>query len=254
MTLSKNRIKQIKSLEQKKYRKEEGLFVAEGHKLVGELMGHFPCHFLAATETWMNEHPDYPATEKLVVTPEELSRASLLMTPQQVLALFELPTEEPDITLPTHSLCLALDGIQNPGNLGTIVRLADWFGIEQLYCSLDTVDIYNPKAVQATMGGMAHVKVHYLPLPEFISQLPANVPVYGTLLEGENLYTQQLSKNGLIVMGNEGKGISEAVEQCITRKLLIPPYPLGRATTESLNVAMATAVVCAEFRRQASLL
>jgi TrmH family RNA methyltransferase len=253
MTLSKNRIKLIKSLELKKHRKEEGVFLAEGAKLVSELMGHFPCRFLAATEVWMNEHPEVSATEVATVTQAELSRASLLMTPQHVLALFELPTEELDLTHPVSSLCLALDGIQNPGNMGTIVRVADWFGIEHVYCSQDTADIYKPKAVQATMGGLAHVKVHYLPLPEFISSLPESVPVYGTLLGGENLYTQQLSTNGLIVMGNEGKGISAEVERCVTRKLLIPPYPLGRATTDSLNVAMATAVVCAEFRRQASL-
>ena len=146
-------------------------------------------------------------------------------------------------------MCLALDDIQDPGNLGTIIRLADWFGIEHIFCSQGTVDVYNSKVIQATMGALARVKVHYCNLPELISSLK-DVPVYGTFLDGENIYDKPLSENGLIIMGNEGNGVSKEVSQLINNKLYIPNYPSGRTTSESLNVAIATAVVCAEFRRR----
>ena len=145
-----------------------------------------------------------------------------------------------------------MDDIQDPGNLGTIIRLADWFGIEHIFCSPNTVDVFNPKAIQATMGGIARVKVHYIALSELIHVL-GNVPVYGTFLDGKNMYEQPLSKNGIIVMGNEGNGIGTEVEKLVNRKLYIPNYPQERETSESLNVAIATAIVCAEFRRQAAL-
>lgn len=250
-SLSKNRIKYIHSLELKKIRREEKAFLAEGPKLVGDLLGHFPCRFLAATSVWLQEHPTVQAKEISEVSPEELSKASLLKTPQQVLAVFEQPAYvlTPEVTQQT--LCLALDDIQDPGNLGTIIRLADWFGIEHIICSLNTVDAYNPKTIQATMGGIARVKVHYTSLPEFIRSLQ-DVPVFGTFLDGKNMYEQPLSTNGLIVMGNEGNGIGKEVEALINRKLYIPNYPQERETSESLNVAIATAVICAEFRRQAA--
>lgn len=250
-SLSKNRIKYIHSLELKKNRKEEGVFLAEGPKLVGDLLGHFPCHFLAATSAWLKEHTSVSADEIVEVSPDELSRASLLKTPQQVLAVFSQPEYNINIEVIRESLCLALDDVQDPGNLGTIIRLADWFGIEHIFCSPNTVDVYNPKTVQATMGGIARVKVHYTPLPDLIRSL-SDIPVYGTFLDGENMYGQSLSNRGLIVMGNEGNGISNEVERLINRKLYIPNYPQERETSESLNVAIATAVVCAEFRRQAA--
>ena len=238
MALSKNRIKYIHSLEQKKNRKADKVFLAEGPKLVGDLLGHFPCQFLLATSEWLSRNrPLSTVTDVTEVSEEELSRASLLKTPQQVLAVFRQPDEETDISVISHSLCLALD---------------DWFGIEHILCSPNTVDIYNPKTVQATMGGIARVRLHYTPLPEFIRSLK-DIPVYGTFLDGENMYGQPLSKNGLIVMGNEGNGIGKEVEALINRKLYIPNYPASRETSESLNVAIATAVVCAEFRRQAAL-
>lgn len=249
--LSKNKIKYIRSLEQKKIRKEEKVFLAEGPKLVGDLLGRFPCRFLAATSSWLKEHASVPADEVAEVAPDELSRASFLKTPQQVLAVFEQPEYTLDTAVFQNSLCLALDDVQDPGNLGTIIRLADWFGIEHILCSPNTVDVYNPKTVQATMGGIARVKVHYAPLPALICSL-GEVPVYGTFLDGKNMYEQPLSRNGLIVMGNEGNGISKEVERLINRKLYIPNYPQNRETSESLNVAIATAVVCAEFRRQAA--
>ena len=247
--LSKNKIKYIRSLELKKNRKEEKVFVAAGHKLVGDLMGHFPCRLLAGTAGWFSSHPDCHADEMIEVEQEELSRASLQKTPQEVLAIFEQPVYESDSKVISESLCLALDNVQDPGNLGTIVRLADWFGIEDIFCSAGTVDIFNPKTVQATMGAIARVRVHYCDLPELISSLKG-IPVYGTFLNGNIIYSETLSANGLIVMGNEGNGVSTEVEALINKRLYIPNYPHERETSESLNVAIATAVVCAEFRRR----
>ena len=247
--LSKNKIKYIHSLELKKNRKKEGVFVAEGHKLVGDLLPHFHCRLILATTTWLEEHPDIQADEIIEITPEELVKASLLKTPQEVLAIFEQPQYDYTTDVIKNSLCLALDDIQDPGNLGTIIRLADWFGIEHIFCSQGTVDVYNSKVIQATMGALARVKVHYCNLPELISSLK-DVPVYGTFLDGENIYNKPLSENGLIIMGNEGNGVSKEVSQLINNKLYIPNYPSGRTTSESLNVAIATAVVCAEFRRR----
>lgn len=247
--LSKNKIKYIHSLELKKNRKKEGVFVAEGHKLVGDLLPHFHCRLILATNTWLKEHHDIQADEIIEITPEELVKASLLKTPQEVLAIFEQPQYDYTTDVIKNSLCLALDDIQDPGNLGTIIRLADWFGIEHIFCSQGTVDVYNSKVIQATMGALARVKVHYCNLPDLISSLK-DVPVYGTFLDGENIYNKPLSENGLIIMGNEGNGVSKEVSQLINNKLYIPNYPSGRTTSESLNVAIATAVVCAEFRRR----
>lgn len=247
--LSKNKIKYIRSLELKKNRREEQVFVAEGHKLVGDLLGHFPCRLLVATSAWLEANPAVRADETIEVTREELSRASLQKTPQEVLAVFAQPAYEPDPEVIRTSLCLALDDVQDPGNLGTIIRLADWFGIEHIFCSVGTVDVYNPKTVQATMGALARVKVHYCALPTLIEGL-ADTPVYGTFLNGNIIYEEALSAHGLIVMGNEGKGVSPEVERLITKRLYIPNYPQERETSESLNVAIATAVVCSEFRRR----
>lgn len=247
--LSKNKIKYIRSLELKKNRKEEQVFVAEGHKLVGDLLGHFPCRLLVATRSWLERNPKAQADEIIEVTPDELTRASLQKTPQEVLAVFEQPTWTYDVKTVSKSLCLALDDIQDPGNLGTIIRLADWFGIEHIFCSQGTVDVYNPKTIQATMGALARVKLHNCHLPSLIASLE-NVPVYGTFLDGENMYVKTLSDHGLIVMGNEGNGIGEEVAKLVNERLYIPNYPPQRKTSESLNVAVATAVICAEFRRR----
>lgn len=251
MALSKNQIKYIHALELKKNRKNDKVFLAEGPKLVGDLLGHFPCNLLVATPKWLEKHKNIPADCVITASEEELARASLLKTPQQVLAVFKQPDEYIDTAVIKHSLCLALDDVQDPGNLGTIIRLADWFGIEHIFCSPDTVDAYNPKTIQATMGGIAHVKVHYTPLPELIRSVD-NCAVYGTFLDGTNMYECPLSTTGLIVMGNEGNGISPEVRQLINQRLYIPNYPPGKESTESLNVAIATAIVCAEFRRRGS--
>lgn len=247
--LSKNKIKYIRSLDLKKNRKEECAFVAEGHKLVGELLGHFPCRMLLATRSWLDTHPNVEVQELIEVTQDELSRASLLKTPQDVLAVFGQPQYPMEMEVISNSLCLALDDVQDPGNLGTIIRVADWFGIEHIFCSQGTVDVYNPKTIQATMGALARVKLHYCHLPSLIASL-RDVPVYGTFLNGKDMYEESLSANGLIVMGNEGNGISQEVASLINRKLYIPNYPPQRETTESLNVAMATGIICAEFRRR----
>lgn len=250
--LSKGRIKQIHSLEQKKYRRSEGLFVAEGHKLVGELLaaGHRPV-YLCHTREWCGDVRAVDCPTDLV-TEDELRTASLLQHPQQVLALFPLPSwNVPDVQYGKEDLLLALDGVQDPGNLGTICRIADWFGIEDIICSVGTVDVFNPKTIQATMGAIARVRVHYTDLAQYLKQArERGVIVYGTFLNGNNIYKDSLSPHGIIVMGNEGNGISDAIAPMVTDRILIPNYPEGRSTTESLNVAVATAVTCAEFRRR----
>jgi TrmH family RNA methyltransferase len=249
--LSKNRIKYVRSLDTKKGRKEDGVFLAEGNKIVGELVERFECLFLAATPEWLSAHTGVRAKEVCEVSHDELSKASLLKTPQQVLGVFRQPDYATDRSVASRSLCLALDDVQDPGNLGTIIRIADWFGIEDIFCSRGTVDVYNPKVIQATMGAIARVRVHYVDLAEFIATA-GDIPVYGTFLDGENMYGHELSANGIIVMGNEGNGIGSEVERLINKKLYIPNYPADRATSESLNVAVATAIVCAEFRRRNS--
>ena len=244
--ISKNQIKFIRQLEQKKFRHREGLFVAEGTKVVGDLLkaGYIP-HSLYATPDWIASHSVAEATE---MTDDELTRLSFQQHPQQVLALFPIP-EPADLSPLTSHLSLLLDGVQDPGNLGTIIRIADWFGISNIICSEDTVDAYNPKVVQATMGSIARVNIIYTNLLELLDGLPADFPVYGTLLDGENIYTQELTPHGLIIMGNEGNGISDAVRQRVNRRLLIPDFHNGD-TADSLNVAIATAITCSEFRRR----
>ena len=254
--ISKNKIKYIRSLELKKNRNKEGKFVAEGFKVVDDLLALQPADLIVATSEWLKGKHLAAQTEVIEVTEEELKKVSFLQHPQQVLAVFRTNEEADDkeknfgfSKINTSELNLALDGVQDPGNLGTIIRIADWFGITHIYCSQDTADVYNPKVVQATMGSIARVKVEYGNLLGLVESLPADVPVYGTLLDGDNIYQQQLENRGLIVMGNEGKGISPALAKKVNRRLLIPNFPEGRATADSLNVAIATAITCSEFRR-----
>ena len=246
--ISKNKIKYIRSLELKKNRNKEGKFVAEGFKVVDDLLALQPADLIVATQEWLHGKHLAAQTEVIEVTEEELKKVSFLQHPQQVLAVFK-QAQDGDFSINTQELSLALDGVQDPGNLGTIIRIADWFGITHIYCSQDTADVYNPKVVQATMGSIARVKVEYGNLLGLVESLPADVPVYGTLLDGDNIYQQQLENRGLIVMGNEGKGISPALAKKVNRRLLIPNFPEGRATADSLNVAIATAITCSEFRR-----
>ena len=255
MMISKNQIKYVKQLALKKNRRQEGAFVAEGPKVVGDLLdAGFRPRLLFALSVWNSRGFDCQE-----VSDEELRRVSFLQHPQQVLGIFELPTihnsltskaAEPSAQFTIHNsqfptLSLALDGVQDPGNLATIIRIADWFGIKDIYCSEDTADAWSPKVVQATMGSIARVNIIYTDLKELI--LKARVPVYGTLLDGDNIYTSSLTANGIIVMGNEGNGISQDIRRLITHKLRIPQFHEG---PESLNVAIATAITCSEFKRR----
>lgn len=248
--LSKALQKRIASLENKKQRRESGLFVAEGSKTVLDLIaaGIVP-EKVIATVNWLAENRLNAGVEVIEVELEEMKRISFQQTPQGVMGIFRQPQYETDTTIPQRELCLALDNVQDPGNLGTIIRIADWFGIENIFCSTGTADIYNPKTIQATMGAIGRVRVHYVDLPEMLASLKGKAPIYGTFLDGEVVYTKKLEKHGVIVMGNEGNGIGDECSRHITEKLLIPSYPEGRATSESLNVSVATAIICNEFRR-----
>lgn len=251
--ISKQQIKTIHSLRLKKYRDQSGLFVGEGPKVVAELLLSFECKYIAALQSWVDANQiAIPAGVKCeTIQMEDLAKASLLEAPQQVIAIFR---KQPDI-LPTtgvlqSELCLALDTVQDPGNLGTILRLARWFGINHVICSPATADIYSPKVVQATMGALGKVSVAYTPLPQYLASLGDEIPIFGTFLNGTNIYDAPLTSHGIIVMGNEGNGISPETASHINQRLYIPPYPMGSPTIESLNVGVATAITCAEFRRR----
>lgn len=247
--LSKNKIRFIRSLETKKARQEENCFLAEGNKLINDTVGHFNCRLLIATSEWMEQHVGIIAQEIIIVTKDEIRKCSLLKNPQDVIAVYEKPTYKININSLKEQLVLALDTVQDPGNLGTIIRIADWFGISDIICSTECADIYNPKTVQATMGALSRVRIHYTSLSHFLKDIRPT-PIYGTFLEGNDIYKESLSANGVIVMGNEGNGISNEIKQLIDHKLYIPNYPANAETSESLNVAIATAVTCAEFRRR----
>ena len=250
MSVSKSNIKLVRSLQQKKFRDERGLFVAEGRKCVEELSKAFERVMLFV--------------EGENATAQEIVQMSSLRTPQGVIGVFrkrEVGSQQdpPRPSLRREGVIVALDGVQDPGNLGTIIRTCDWFGVRRLVCSHDTADCYNPKVVQATMGALARVQVEYVDLVSWLEEIknlnsqPSTLPIYGTLLNGRNLYENGAiaeRQQGVIIMGNEGNGISEAVRRYITHPLLIPPYPADAETSESLNVAIATAITLAEFRRR----
>lgn len=243
-------MKLVRSLETKKGREREGLFVAEGPKVVGDLLHIMEPHIIFATRGWIEEHGSRAQGTVVELSSEELRKLSFLQHPQQVMALFPIK-EADDIQLDANdnNLYIALDGVQDPGNLGTIIRIADWFGITRIFCSRDTVDVYNPKVVQATMGSVARVEVVYTDLARFFASLPEGYPVYGTFLDGEDIYKKSLTSHGVIVMGNEGRGISSEIAELVNSRLLIPNFHKGETTADSLNVAIATAIVCSEFRR-----
>ena len=238
--LTKSQIKWVRSLQQKKNRDAEGVFVAEGEKCVTELRNAFEMVLLATPDN---------------ATAIEIAQMSNLRTPQGMIGVFRKreATNNGQRTI-GNGIVVALDGVQDPGNLGTIIRTCDWFGVHDIYCSKDTADCYNPKVVQATMGALARVRVHYTDLETWLQDMQEKegVPIYGTLLEGGNMYERSsiADKNkGVIIMGNEGNGISPAVRKLITHPLRIPSYPADAETSESLNVGIATAIVLAEFRR-----
>ena len=244
--ISKNQIKFLKSLHKSKYRKLENKFLVEGVKVVDEFIdSSFNISAIYATEQWVaansNVHKNIHQ-----VSNKELQSISLLKTPNQVVAVVESLAES-DIAFQNNDLILALDTIQDPGNLGTIIRIADWFGINKILCSRDTADAFNPKVIQATMGAITRVKIQYVDLDIWLKELPLQVNIYGTMLNGDNMYQTELSKSGIIVVGNEGNGISEKVQSLLTHRIKIPAY--GNSQMESLNVAIATSLVCAEFRR-----
>lgn len=244
--MTKAEIQLVRSLADKRGRAEHGLFLAEGEKLIGELRtSHLRVRKIFALEGV------FAGPEVETVTPRDMERISQLKTPSNSLALVEIPRYRLHPGELRDRLTLALDEVQNPGNLGTIIRLADWFGITDILCSEGTADCFNPKVVQATMGAILRVRVHYMDLAGALSEAAAGgIPVYGTFLEGQNLYESDLTPTGIVVMGNEGRGVTPAVARSVTRKLFIPPWPADRRGSESLNVAMATGIVCAEFRRR----
>ena len=239
--VSKNQIKLITSLQQKKYRKQHQLFFAEGVKVIEELLrSKYELQTLYVTEPL-----DFKvSTDKIyTISPAELKKISALTTPNNCLAVFKTPTEHFSLK---EGLIVALDDVRDPGNLGTIIRLCDWFGVEQLVCSPETVDIYNPKVVQATMGSIGRVAVLYTDLVSFLKT--TSLPVFGTFMDGENIYKKDLPSNAILIMGNEANGISDEVAQCMTSKLTIPRFGQLQET-ESLNVATATAIILSEFKR-----
>jgi TrmH family RNA methyltransferase len=241
--VSKNQIKLITSLQQKKFRQLHRLFIAEGVKVIQELLdSNFVLEHLFVTESIFENIKN---DSKSLISEAELKKISCLATPNNCLALFQIP--EPELMAPS-GLIVALDAVRDPGNLGTIIRLCDWYGIEQLWCNEQTVDLYNPKVVQATMGSLARVKVRYLDLEKQIKE--TNLPVFGTFMEGENIYQKNLPNEGILILGNEANGISSAIENLVTTRLAIPRF--GKIQkTESLNVATATAIFLSEFKRSA---
>lgn len=235
--LSKNQIKNITRLKQKKYRQQEGLFIAEGGKVIKEFLNStFKLVDLFTTETFNVENES-------IISEADLKKISCLTTPNTALAIFKIPNAK---ALKNEGLILALDDIRDPGNLGTIIRLCDWFGIKQLVCSHKTVDCYNPKVVQATMGSLTRVKIVYTDLSAYLKAI--NLPVFGAFMDGKNVYQTNLPKAGILVLGNEANGISSIIETCVTDKISIPRFGDLQAT-ESLNVATAGAILLSEFRR-----
>lgn len=302
MSLSKNKIKLISSLRLKKYRDELSLFVAEGPKLVSDLLKCFSPKIIVSTQSWLDENS--PSAEEIIVvsSADDLKSVTQLSSPSPVLAVFykkdcslisnsvqasfnkspnSIPAESvpqefnspsslspnnncgfasnpiTNITNPLspdffkeNRLILAIDSVQDPGNLGTIIRIADWFGINDIVCSETTVDVYNFKTIQATMGALCNVNIHYINLKVFCAIAASyNWPLYGTFLDGEVIYNAKLTDFGVIIMGNEGNGISSDIADLVSNRLYIPDYPLGKSYSESLNVAVATSIVCNEFRR-----
>lgn len=253
MSLSKSKIKYLNSFSLKKNREKESVFIAEGIKLVADLLPYFKAKIVVATKEWLScnrvEADEVIEVEDIA----EMKKISQLTTPSPVYSLFYRKDFVLDIVkiIEEKQLILALDSVQDPGNMGTIIRIADWFGIRNIICSTTTVDVYNSKTVQSTMGALARVAVHYADLGDILQKcVDCSFPIYGTFLDGESVYDKKLNNYGVIVMGNEGNGISDEIGDKVTDRLLIPNYPIGESTSESLNVAVATAIICSEFRRR----
>jgi TrmH family RNA methyltransferase len=239
--VSKNQIKLITSLQQKKFRQVHKLFIAEGAKVIQEfLQSNFVLEHLFVTETIFTEVND---SQKTIISEADLKKITCLATPNNCLALFQIPEQKEHTD---SGLIVALDDIRDPGNLGTIIRLCDWFGVQEIICSEHTVDVYNPKVIQATMGSIARVSVSYLNLENYIKE--TNSPVYGTFMDGKNVYNETLPQKAILILGNEANGISKQLENLVSNKIAIPRFGTLQQT-ESLNVATATAIFLSEFRR-----
>jgi TrmH family RNA methyltransferase len=255
--LSRNQVKYINSLKLKKQREIQKQFIAEGSKMVLDLLDsdHKVCEIFATRE-WIDLHTSLIHSKKILpttVTEEELSRITALTTYSPVLSIVSIPETVFESGSFNGKLILALDEIRDPGNLGTIIRISDWFGINAVICSEATVDLYNPKVVQATMGSIARVPVHYMNLMGLLSGLPESLKIYGSFLEGENIYAKDLHNEGVIIIGNESKGISASIAKFVTDKLHIPSFSAGGGSAthaESLNASVATAILCSEFKRR----
>ena len=256
MELSKGKQSIYGSLGSKKMRARHSLFMVEGEKSVADTLNHYDLEAMAVREGYVPEMIDIssiPAERVYEVRDNVMQRLSSLSTSPSVIAVYHLPqplsiNDLPPLKEADNELYLMLDGIQDPGNLGTIVRTAHWFGIRRIYASRDTADIYNPKTIQSTMGSLPHVEIVYCDLEE-VADSRRDLPVYGLLLDGESIYDAGLGGNGFIVMGNEGKGISEGMRRKVTHRLLIPPYD-SADHSESLNVAIATGITLSAFRRR----
>ncbi|CAM3946706.1 RNA methyltransferase [Flavobacterium branchiophilum] len=240
--ISKNQMKLIVSLHQKKFRQLHQMFIVEGEKSIIEFLNsHFKAVHLFVTEPLFETQSIIKPT---MISDADLKKISTLATPNNCLAVFQIPNNQ---SINTTGLLVALDDIRDPGNLGTIIRLCDWFGIETLICSTNTVEVYNPKVVQATMGSLTRVNVQYTDLEAFIQKYKA--PVFGTFMEGASIYQMDLPHSGLIIMGNEANGISTSIAKWVTQKMSIPRFGQLQKT-ESLNVATASAIVLSEFKRK----
>jgi TrmH family RNA methyltransferase len=255
--ISAKRIKQIKALSQKKNRRDSGFFVVEGDKAVNELLeqSDWEVSHIFAVDTWLDENSiphDIPFDK---VTAKELTRISSLTTPNRVLAIVKIPGRNITEVNPDGKLILLLDNIQDPGNLGTIIRTADWFGIENIVCSENTVELYNPKVIQSSMGSFLRVKLYYTSSEDFLSKLPKELPVLGALLKGENIYNSKLPDEGIIIIGNESKGISAKLINYITHKIYIPAHcdANKKIQPESLNASVATGIILSHIRSQQSI-
>ena len=246
-TLTKALKREIAALATGKGRRRSSTFMAEGTKCVLDTLEHFDLRLIIATESWIIEHPLIEKfSQKIIVAGRgEIGEMTSMTLAPDVIAVYELPADNPfEPQNLQNQLIVALDRVQDPGNLGTIMRTADWMGVTTILASTDTVDCYNPKVVQATMGAISRVKIIYGDLPEMLKALKGET-VYGTFLDGENIYTADLSENGIIVMGNEGSGISPEVAALVNRRILIPAHPA--TMSESLNVATATAITLSQF-------
>lgn len=245
---SKAKISYINSLEKKKNRDIHNVFIVEGEKLSEEVVKSDFCieEIFYTDKITARVNLKSVKCQTTLISSEQMGRISQLKTSTPILMVVKKHQQQTPI-VNSEELSIALDGVQDPGNMGTIIRVADWFGVKNVFCSLDCADNFNPKVVQATMGAIARVRVSYCDLNELLKE--ADVPIYGTFLDGENIYTKNLTQNGVIVMGNEGNGISKDIEKLVTQKLYIPSFPSTAECVESLNVSIATAITLSEFRR-----